>query len=74
MSLLPRNEINTEYDNDENAYYIVWRPLSVIGTGKTEHEALEDLRAAAHFSIEVMVNAKLAKVSSKSTGILPEIK
>jgi predicted RNase H-like HicB family nuclease len=64
MSLLPCNEIRTEYDDDSQSYYIIWQPLTAIGMGRTEQEALEDLRAAAHFGIETMVNSKLRIISS----------
>lgn len=63
MSRLPSNEIRTEYDDDSQGYYIIWQPLTIIGMGRTEQEALEDLRAAAHFGVEVMVNSKLKEIS-----------
>jgi hypothetical protein len=36
--------------------------MLAIGMGKTEKEALEDLREAAHFGIETMVNLKLREI------------
>ena len=62
MSRLPGNKIRTEYDDDSQGYYIIWQPLTTIGMGRTGQEALEDLRAAAHFGIEVMVNSKLKEI------------
>jgi len=50
------------YDDDSQSYYCIWRPLTSIGLGKTEAEALNDLRAAAHFDIETMVDLKLSEV------------
>ena len=56
MNLPPNNEIRIEYDDYSQSYYIIWQPLTVIGMGKTEKEALEDLRTAAYFGIDEMVN------------------
>jgi predicted RNase H-like HicB family nuclease len=64
MNELPHNEIRTEYDNGSKSYYVIWQPLTVIGMGKSEKEALEDLRAAAHFGIETMVNPKMSTINS----------
>ncbi|HEY31956.1 MAG TPA: hypothetical protein G4O10_02480 [Dehalococcoidia bacterium] len=58
MSLLLSDEIRTEYDDDSQSYFVVWRPLVAIGMGKTEQAVLDDLRAAAHFGIETMVRSK----------------
>lgn len=57
------NEIRTEYDNDSQSYFVIWQPLTAVGMGRTEQAALEDLRAAAHFGIETMVNSKLNTIS-----------
>ena len=62
MSQLPSNKIRTEYDDDSQGYYFIWQPLTTIGMGRTEQEALEDLRAAAHFGIEVVINSKLKEI------------
>ena len=59
MSRQSNNEIRIEYDNDSQSYYIIWHPLTIIGMGTTEQEALEDLRAVALCGIETMVNLKL---------------
>jgi predicted RNase H-like HicB family nuclease len=64
MNLLPDNEIVTEYDDDSQGYYVVWKPLTAVGMGRTELEALEDLRDAAHFGIETMVNSKLREIGA----------
>jgi predicted RNase H-like HicB family nuclease len=64
MNRQPDNEIRTEYDDDSQGYYIIWQPLTTIGMGSTEQEALEDLRAAAHFGIEAIVNSKLREIGT----------
>jgi hypothetical protein len=50
--------IEVEYDIDTMDYYTVWEPV-VVGAGKTEEEALEDLREAAHFSVDKLIDLKL---------------
>jgi predicted RNase H-like HicB family nuclease len=64
--LLPRDEITIAYDDDSQSYYCIWRPLTSVGLGKTEAEALDDLRAAAHFGIETMVDLKLREIEKNS--------
>jgi predicted RNase H-like HicB family nuclease len=66
MSKPPDNEIRTEYDDDSQSYFVIWQPLTAIGMGRTEQAALEDMRAAAHFGIETMVNSKLRTMSPDS--------
>jgi predicted RNase H-like HicB family nuclease len=41
--------------------------LTSVGLGKTEAEALDDLRAAAHFGIEAMVDLKLSEIEKTPT-------
>ena len=55
---LTRNDIIVEYDPDTMDYCSVWEPV-VIGAGKTEQEALEDLRQAAHFCVDQLIELKL---------------
>ena len=55
------NRINLEFDKEGGEYYIVWKPV-VISAGKTEDEALEDLREAAHFSVDTLVDRKLQDI------------
>lgn len=52
------NDITVECDTETMDYYSVWEPL-VIGAGKTAREALEDLREAAHFSVDTLIDLKL---------------
>jgi predicted RNase H-like HicB family nuclease len=62
MEQLPCDEIVIAYDDDSQSYYCIWRPLTSVGLGKTKAEALDDLRAAALFGIETMVDLKLRKI------------
>ena len=66
MKQLPYDEITITYDDDSQSYYCIWRPLISVGLGKTEAEALGDLRAAAHFGIETMVDLKLREIEKNS--------
>jgi len=66
MEQLPYDEIIIAYDYDSQSYYCIWRPLTTVGLGKTEAEALDDLRAAAHFGIETMVDLKLREIEKNS--------
>ena len=52
-----KGEISLEFDGKSQEYYIVWEPV-VIGMGKTEHEAIEDLRTAAHIGLDTLVDLK----------------
>ena len=55
----PESGISIEYDETVQSYYIVWQPLASAGMGRTEKEALEELRQAAHYGIDTMVDLKL---------------
>jgi predicted RNase H-like HicB family nuclease len=58
------NSINLEFDRKSGEYYIVWEPV-VIGAGKTAGEALEDLREAAHFGVDTLVDRKLQDIKKE---------
>ena len=59
----PNNkDIQIEYDDLIQGYYIIWEPITTIGFGKTKKKALEDLREAAHLGIDTMINSKLNKI------------
>ena len=58
------NAIRIEFDDISQSYYIVWRPI-VIGAGNTCKEALEDLREAAHFGVDTILDMKLGEYNSK---------
>jgi predicted RNase H-like HicB family nuclease len=66
MKQLPYDEIMIAYDDDSQSYYCIWRSLTSIGLGRTEAEALDDLRAAAHLGIETMVDLKLREIENNS--------
>ena len=57
--MLDYQEINIEFDTASREYYIIWQPMAVISSGKTEQEALEDLRETAHFGINTLIDLKL---------------
>ena len=59
--------INLKFDKETREYYTIWEPV-VIGMGKTGQQALEDLRMAAHFAIDTLVDLKL-----EDTGIKKEV-
>ncbi len=56
--MLPKNDIDINFDEETRAYYIIWQPF-VVGMGKTVHEVLEDLRQAAHLGVDTLINSKL---------------
>ena len=64
--MLAKNDINLEFDRETGEYYIIWEPI-VIGMGKTKHEALKDLRTAAHSGVDTLIDLKL-----KDIGIIKE--
>jgi predicted RNase H-like HicB family nuclease len=55
------NEIKIESDDETENYYITWQPI-VISLGKTKGEALEDLREAAHFGVDTLIDLKLRDI------------
>jgi len=66
MEPLPCNEILVAYDDDSQSYYCIWQPLTCVGLGTTGAEALNDLRAAAHFGIETVVDLKPREIEENS--------
>jgi hypothetical protein len=66
MKQLPYDEIIIAYDEYSQSYYCIWRPLTSVGLGKTEVEALDDLRAAAHLGIDTAVNLKVREIEKDS--------
>jgi len=61
--MVSRNhDIEIEFDEETQNYYIIWQPI-VVSLGKTKDEALEDLREAAHFGVDTMIDLKLRSVS-----------
>ena len=58
-----KNDIDIEFDAVSQGYYAIWEPV-VIGMGQTEVKALEDLREAAHFCIDSLINLKFKDITS----------
>jgi predicted RNase H-like HicB family nuclease len=58
------NSIDLEFDKESGEYYIVWEPV-VIATGKTADEALQDLKEAAHFGVDTMIDRKLQNIKKE---------
>jgi len=59
-----QNEIYVEFDDTTQGFYAIWEPV-VMGSGKTRHEALDDLREAAHFGADTFINLKLKDLSKE---------
>lgn len=49
-------DMQIEYDTVSNTYYVVWQPIVVVGAGSTKKAALDDLKTAAHFGIDTILN------------------
>jgi len=56
--------IKLDFDRETGEYYIVWEPV-VIGAGQTKSEALEDLRTAAHFGVDTLIDLKLKNIKKE---------
>jgi hypothetical protein len=56
------NEIQIAFDEVMQGYYAVWKSI-IIGTGKTKHAALDDLRQTAHFGVDTFIDLKLEDVN-----------
>jgi len=59
-----KGKINLEFDRETQEHYIIWEPV-VIGIGKTRHEALEDLRMAAHLGVDTLIDLKLKGIGKR---------
>ena len=57
--------IEIEFDAASKHYYIIWEVPVAIGSGKTEIEALHDLRNTARFCIDTLINQKLEDFSKE---------
>jgi len=58
-------DIEIELDGVSRGCYIIWKPPIAIGSGGTEIEALHDLREAAHFGIDSLIDQKLKEISKE---------
>jgi hypothetical protein len=65
VTAVAENDIKFEFDGESGEYYIIWKPL-VIGMGETRNKALEDLRAAAHFGVDTLINLKLKDIGKEN--------
>jgi len=61
--------IEIEFDEETQAYYIVWEPL-VISSGNTRQESLEDLRKAAHFAVDTLIDLKLRDIRGNEVRLM----
>lgn len=57
-----KNDIDIELDEGTQNYYVIWEPI-VIGMGKTKREALQDLKEAAHFGVDTLIDLKVKDIS-----------
>ncbi len=58
------NDIKLDYDQENGEYYIVWEPI-ILSAGRTEHEALEELRGAAHSGVDTLIDQRLQKIKKE---------
>jgi len=63
--MLSDSGILIEYDEELQSYYVAWSPVTAVGLGKTEKEALEELRKTTHYGIDTMVDLKLKEIVGK---------
>jgi|LGOV01.1.fsa_nt_gb predicted RNase H-like HicB family nuclease len=61
-------DIQIEFDEETQNYYVSWEPPIAIGLGKTKEEALEDLREAAHLGVDTLIDLKLRDVRWNFNG------
>jgi predicted RNase H-like HicB family nuclease len=48
-----------EFDADSGDYFSVWNPPAALGAGKTPIEALDDMRAAVHLCVDMLLDQKM---------------
>ena len=59
-----RNEISMEFDDYSKLYYATVIPPVAIGSGKTARKALGDLRKAAYYGIDTLIDNKMVNIDS----------
>lgn len=59
-----RSDINLEFDQESGDYYIVWEPV-ILSAGKTQRQALEELRGAAHSGVDTLIDLKLKNIKKE---------
>jgi hypothetical protein len=57
-----KNDINISFDEETRDYYVIWEPI-IIGMGKTEVKAWQDLREAAHFCVDSFIDLKFKDIT-----------
>jgi RNase adaptor protein for sRNA GlmZ degradation len=58
-------EILLEYDDEERNCHAMLDAGKALGLGTTHREALEDLREAAHYYINTMIDLKLRELNQE---------
>jgi len=53
-----KNDFDMNFDEETSNYYVIWEPV-IIGMGKTEPAALNDLRQAAHCCTDTLIDLKI---------------
>lgn len=68
------DNIEIGFDEEDLSYYAVTK-LIALGLGKTQEDALEDLRKAGHFGIDTIINTRLnpAKRQTKTITSLRKL-
>ena len=61
---MAENDIRLEFDEEGGDYYIVWEPV-VVSAGKTELQALEELRGAAHSGVDTLIDQRLQRLKKE---------
>jgi hypothetical protein len=59
------NGIEMAFDSKSGDYYAVWQPV-FLGSGRNRLEALKDLRKAARFGIDAMIDVRRDHRDNKS--------
>ena len=59
------NGIEMAFDSKSGDYYVVWQPV-FLGSGRNRLEALRDLKSAARFGIDAMIDVKRDHRNNKS--------
>ena len=57
-------DIEIEFDPETDSYFIIWQPL-VLSLGKTQEDALIDLREAAHQGVNTLIDLKLQDLENQ---------
>ena len=59
-----QSDIEIVFDEESQSYYIIWEPI-IIGAGKTKKEVLADLRQAAHFGVDTIIDTKIKDIGNR---------